>query len=322
MRRTLLILFAVVLLLTACSQAGRAPSEDTLVVVHAGSLSVPFAELEAEFEKANPGVDVLREAAGSRKCARMISELGKEVDIFGSADYSVIENLLFDEYATWNISFVTNEMAIMYSDKSLYRDEINGENWMDILLRPDVSVGRSNPNADPCGYRALLTWQLAERHYNRPGLYDKLVNKKKTFIRDKETDLIALVEAGELDYLFIYRSVAQQHHSPHVILDDEINLKSPAQADFYSLAKVDISGKNPGEKITQTGAPMIYGITIPRNAPHPKLAEKFLLYLFSEEGVSIMEKNGQPFIRPPYVTGNSDDVPKAVKKAFSKITAE
>ena len=322
MHRNLLILFAAAFFFTACSQVGHTPGEKTLVVIHAGSLSVPFAELEAGFEKANPGVDVLRESAGSRKCARMISELGKKVDIFGSADYSVIENLLFDDFATWNISFVTNEMSIMYSDKSLYHDEINGENWVDILLRPDVSVGRSNPNADPCGYRSLLTWQLAERHYNRSGLYDKLLNKKRTFIRDKETDLIALVETGELDYLFIYRSVARQHNLPHIILDDAINLKSPEFADFYSLAKVDISGKTPGEKITQTGAPMIYGITIPKNAPHPKLAEKFLLYLFSEEGVSIMEKNGQPFIRPPYATGNNADVPGAVKKTILKITAE
>jgi len=319
MRRLFIVFFMVLSLLSACTQAGRAPEEKTLNVIHAGSLSVPFAELEAAFEKANPGTDVLREAAGSRKCARMISELGKEVDVFGSADYIVIENLLFDSYADWNISFVTNEMSIMYSDKSLYHDEINAENWMDILLRPEVGVGRSNPNADPCGYRTLLTWQLAELHYNRPGLYEKLVNKKKTFIRDKETDLIALVETGELDYLFIYRSVSQQHKAPYVILHDAVNLKSNEYADYYSKAKVEVSGAKPGEIITHQGAPMIYGITIPKNAPNPALAEKFILHLLSDEGRSLMEKNGQPFIYPPTITGDRGKVPKAIIKAVEKL---
>ena len=51
------------------------------------------------------------------------------------------------------------------------------------------------------------------------------------FIRPKETDLLALLEAGEIDYLFIYRSVAQQHGLKMILLDDAMNLKAAKLAE-------------------------------------------------------------------------------------------
>ncbi len=47
----------------------------------------------------------------------------------------------------------------------LSRLKIDAGNWHEILLRPDVQYGHSDPNSDPCGYRSLLTWQLAEKYY-------------------------------------------------------------------------------------------------------------------------------------------------------------
>ncbi|MDY6895683.1 MAG: tungstate ABC transporter substrate-binding protein WtpA, partial [Thermotogota bacterium] len=38
-----------------------------IIVFHAGSLSVPFAQIEKAFENQYPGTDVIREAAGSRE---------------------------------------------------------------------------------------------------------------------------------------------------------------------------------------------------------------------------------------------------------------
>ena len=48
---------------------------EVLTVFHAGSLGVPFEELEAEFEARHPGVDVQREAAGSAQSVKKITEL-------------------------------------------------------------------------------------------------------------------------------------------------------------------------------------------------------------------------------------------------------
>lgn len=285
-----------------------------IVIFHAGSLSIPFLEMEETFEKIHPEVDIVRESAGSRTTARKVTDLGRPADIVASADYSVIERLMMPDHTDWYLNFATNEMAIMYTEHSNYGNEINGENWYEVLLREDVEYGHSDPDADPCGYRSQLTWQLAEKYYNKDGLYQDLKdNCPAKNVRPKETDLIALLEAGELDYIFIYRSVAQQHGLPFVTLPDKINLKTNKYAKFYEEAEVEISGSAPGETVTKKGKPMIYGVTIPEDPPNPEGAKAFVEFLISEKGQRIMEENGQPAIKPP-VVNDLAKIPEEIKK--------
>jgi molybdate/tungstate transport system substrate-binding protein len=132
-------------------------------------------------------------------------------------------------------------------------------------------------------------------------------------IRPKETDLIALLEAGQLDYLFIYKSVAEQHHMPFVTLPPQVNLGDPAHATFYKQAMIKISGKKPGSFVEKKGAPMIYGITILKNAPDRKWALKFLDFVLGPEGRAIMAKNGQQAIHPIQVTGDAGKLPGSIR---------
>jgi molybdate/tungstate transport system substrate-binding protein len=285
-----------------------------IIIFNAGSLSIPLKEVSEAFTKKYPDVEVLREAAGSRICARKITDLKKPCDIMASADDFVIDTLLIPKYASWDIHFVTNEMAIMYRPDSKYAKEINSGNWYKILLKKGVQYAHSDPNADPCGYRSLFTWQLAEKYYKAPGLYKELVaNCPPANIRPKETDLIALLEAGQIDYLFIYKSVCEQHHMPYVSLPDKINLGSPAEGDFYKQASLKISGKTPGSFMEVRGAPMVYGLTIPKNAPNREWAVKFTAFLLGPEGRAIMEKNGQKAIYPALVSGDATQLPSELK---------
>ena len=285
-----------------------------LVIFHAGSLSVPFGEISAEFGKAYPDIAVKAEAAGSRMCARKISELGRACDVMGSADYKVVRNLLMGDHADFNIRFALNEMAIAYMDESRCSVDITAENWYDILLRDEVAFGRSDPDMDPCGYRTLMVFQLAEKYYEIPGLA-ALLRAKDRHIRPKETDLLALLEAGEIDYIFIYRSVAAQHGLKMVLLPDEINLKSQAHAALYNTAVVEVSGRKAGETITRRGEPMVYSVTIPKNAPNRQAAEAWVALLLSEKGREIMETNGQRCMKPAEVDG-ADRLPDSLKEFF------
>ena len=295
----------------------HAASHQKLIIFHAGSLSIPFKEMGEAFTRQHPGAEVLREAAGSRTCARKITELGEPCDVMASADYSVIENLLIPKYASWNISFATNEMAIMYRHDSKYAGEINGQNWYRILLRKGVEYGHSDPNTDPCGYRSQLVWQLAEKYYKVPGLYEKLkADCPLRNVRPKETDLIALLEAGQLDYVFIYKSVCLQHKMPFVQLPDQINLGTSRFADFYKEAGIKINGKTPGTFIKKTGKPMVYGLTIPKNAPHRKLAIQFVAFVLGPEGREIMKRNGQA----PLPTAKATDVVGKLPDALKSLT--
>ena len=230
-----------------------------------------------------------------------------------SADYTVIDELLIPDHAAWNIKFAANEMTIVYHESSRMADRIGADNWHEVLLMENISFGRSDPNSDPCGYRTVLTAKLAEIHYGIDGLAERLLGKDNEYIRPKETDLLALLETNAIDYIFLYRSVAEQHGLEYVILPDEINLKKPELADRYAAVSVEVSGREPGTHITKTGAPMVYGITIPGNAPNPELAVRFVAFLLDgSKGLAIMERNGQPSLVPS-PTDTYDRLPEELK---------
>ena len=313
-KQFLYLLFSVIL----CSCEFSDKNSNELIIFHAGSLSVPFQEIAESFKKENPEINIMMEAAGSRKCARKITDLNRECDVMASADYKVIDNLLIPEYADWNIKFAGNEMAIVYHEKSRQSARINKDNWYRVLMEDDVVFGRSNPDFDPCGYRAVLLAKLAEKYYRQPGLSEKMLHKDINYIRPKEVDLVALLETDVIDYIFLYRSVAEQHGLKYLILPDSINLKNPGLADYYATATVEISGKRPGETITQKGEAMVYAVTIIKNSPNKEAAMKFVRFLLSrEKGMAIMEKNGQLSLVPS-PTDTYEKIPKELKQFVMK----
>ncbi len=285
-----------------------------LVIFHAGSLTVPFKEIAKAFMIEHPGVTINCEIDGSRTCARKISDLHKRCDVFASADFTVIDQLLIPDYADWNIKFATNEISIAYHDKSRRAGEITADNWYDVLLDDDIRFGRSEPDSDPCGYRAVITMKLAEQYYDQEELAAKLLAKDLEYIRPKSVDLLALLEFGEVDYLFEYRSVAEQHGLRQILLPDSINLKNPELSDVYKSATIALSGKAPGTTITKIGQPIVYGVTIPSTAENRSAALAFLEFLLDErKGGAIMAKNGQPWAVPS-VTATFDKLPTDLRK--------
>lgn len=286
----------VFLVLAAAFCAG---AEEKVMVYHAGSLAAPMAKIEAQYEKANPGVDILRESGGSAALARKITDLGGKCDVFLSADYMVIEKLLRPAGADFNILFASNAIVLMYGPKSKYADEITKENWTEVLLRPDVRWGHSEPDADPCGYRSLMVLQLAEKHYGDKGLYERAMKHPGKGVRQKAIELVAMVESGSMDYAFEYKSVAVQHNLKYLDLPVEINLKDPDFSEAYSTASVELAGKEPGKKITAKGEPIVYGLTIPKTAPNMKGAVDFVKYVLDPKGgLAVFDEMGQDIVGP------------------------
>jgi len=290
--------------------SGESPLEGKLIIFHAGSLTVPIEDLTQAFRAEHPGVTFETEGSGSNTAARKISELDREADVMMSADYTVIDKLLIPEFADWNIQFARNTMVIAYTEDSLYADEIDGDNWHEILIRDGVIYGHSEPDVDPCGYRTLLVWQLAEMYYGVDGLHRTLNEHcPPGNVRPKSVELIALLQSGDMDYAFEYRSVAVQHGLTFIELPDEINLSMIEHAEFYSRATVEIAGAAPGATMTMIGTPIVYGVTIPKNAPTPELALDFVKFLLSDEGQAIMAAQGQPPIVPAVASTGVDILP-------------
>ncbi|ASJ00763.1 tungstate ABC transporter substrate-binding protein WtpA [Thermococcus gorgonarius] len=328
------LLLTTVLLLTVlsagCINSNSAGNKETLIIFHAGSLSIPFQQLEKEFQnyaKENLNVEVVfqDEASGSVKAVRKVTDLHREADIVATADYTLIPQMLVSNYTDFYVLFATNEIVIAFTDKSKYADEMKAhpEKWYEILARPGVTFGFSDPNQDPCGYRSVMVMKLADLYYEKP-IFETLVEKNtniyangthiytpkeielktnKVVIRPKETDLTGLVESGSLDYFFIYKSVAEQHNLSYIALPDEINLKDFNKANYYG--QVTITLGSTGKTIE--AKPIVYGVTVLKDAPHRDLAIEFLKFLLGENGQRVFKENHQDFLNPPVAFGNVPD---------------
>jgi molybdate/tungstate transport system substrate-binding protein len=307
----------IILLVIFESMEAQSNKDKEVIIFHAGSLSVPFKELAREYEKRNPGVDILLEPAGSIVCARKVTELKKPCDIVASSDYFVINELLIPDYASWSIRFATNEIVIAFSAKSKYASAIDSSNWRDILLKKDVIFSRSDPDSDPCGYRTVLTFMLAEKYYKDPGLADRFLTKDKEYIRPKEVDLVALIEANAVDFMFQYKSVAIQHNLKYIELPANLNLSDPMLNDYYHTVSTEVVGNTPGSKMKVTGDYINYSLTVLENAPDKDEAIKFVNFLLSQDGKNIFRKNGQNPLTPAS-TEQPEKIPEQLRRYLNK----
>ena len=288
----------------------QAAEPQTLTIYAAGTLAVPFRQLDTLFEKNNAGVAVQAQFGGSVMMAKRITDLHQDADILAVADYSVIPKYMFANpaHAAWYAGFARNAITFVYTDKSKYANEINAQNWYKILARPGVEIGRSNPDTDPSGYQTVQMLNLAEKFYNAPGLEQSvLANAPLANTRDTETALISALQLGQIDYLAIYRSDALQHHLKFIDLPAKINLSDPAQAGFY---KDGIAHTKNGEL---SGKPIVYAVTMLNGAKNSALAEKYVALLLGPDGQAVMKTNGFGEFSPPYAV-HIDAMPAELKK--------
>lgn len=257
-------------------------------------------ELQAAFRRRYPSVEPRYESSGSVEAARKITDLDKTPDVLASADAAVMDQLVLPAHASWYVTFASNAMVIAFTERSTGAREIDGPNWVDILKRPGVRIGRADPALDPAGYRALMTLQLAEAHYKVPGLEKAiLANSGPRYTRPKSVELTALLQAGHLDYAIEYRTVAQTAGLPFLELPPEIDLSDPEHEAWYGRARVDIprTRRTQDGRLTFTGSVIAYAITIPRRAPNPVAARAFVRFVLGAEGRAILARHG--FVLPP-----------------------
>lgn len=295
---------------------GRPGRQASLIVFNAGSLAHPLRAALDTFAL-REGIRVEQESAGSLESARKLTELNRTPDVIALADHEVFGKLLLPAHTTWYVQFARNRMVLAFTDRSAHAAEITGANWWEVVQRRNVAVGRADPNLDPNGYRTLLTMQLAERHYGRPGLARALLaTAPERNVRPKESDLIALLQIGELDYIWSYESLARSAGLRHVTLPREIDLGTPADSARYAEASVRVAGGTPGDSITFRGAPIVYGISIPAAAPHRQLAERFMVWLLSADGRRVLREARLDALEAPVAIGK--DIPEAIGRRVAR----
>jgi tungstate ABC transporter binding protein WtpA len=219
----------------------------------------------------------------------------------------------------------------VYTNQSNHSDTITSENWYEVLNTPDVKYVISDPNTDPAGYRAVMSVQLAERIYGVDTIFSSLLGSHskmtRTFSDGKYTidvtkpspdgklvigtsgpNVITILKEGKADYAIEYSSVAIQNGLPYIELPVGMDLSTPEHANTYATVKVKrVSGTTTA---TETGTPIIYAVTVPKNARSPDLGLEFIKILISKEGQDILTADGQEVIVPALGYGN---VPTALK---------
>ena len=272
-------------------------------IFHAGSVATSLGTLTQEYTKSHPDTKFVLESSGSVDAVKKVTAMGKTADIIISADYATIQNYMFPATADWNLNFAGNRMVLMYTDKSKLADKLTADNWYTLLSSPGaVKIGNTDPNLDPGGYRCLMTMKLAEKFYNTPGLYDKLVSNTAITVNKPYDDLTA----GNIDYIIGYESSAKQNGFKTIDLPKEINLDMNGPADYYKTVTVKSDGKD------IAAAPIQYGLTIPKNAVNPDVAIDFIKLLDSDAGRQIIEKDGLQTIHP-LKTNDKTKLPDALQ---------
>jgi molybdate/tungstate transport system substrate-binding protein len=138
-------------------------------------------------------------------------------------------------------------------------------------------------------------------------------------VRNSSVRLLALLESGDIDYSFEYESVARQHNLDFVSLPPEIDLGDATQSDFYARVKVRLDFHRFASITPEfTGQSIVYGVTIPRNAPHPETAREYLEFLLGAEGQKIFNGSFHPLLTP--VADNPDNLPPALRDFLNGIS--
>ncbi len=336
MSKTIALALVLTVLGAAMGCAPQPTVKTPLKIIIAGSLMIPFDDLEQAYEAEHPSIDMQIEAHGSIQAIRQVSEVHMVQDLVFSADDALIPMLMYRSpvpetgkpYANWYIKFATNHLGLAYTPKSKYADQINADNWYKIIARSDVKVGLADPRFDAVGYRALMALQLAKAAYGKPTiLEDVMMGQFKTpitlendqsraiihvpeiletkptsniVLRGASMQEIALLESGDVDYAFEYESVIAQHKLGSVKLPDAINLGSNQYAQKYGQVQVRLDFQRfVSVKPEFAGGVIGYGLTIPSNAPHPKQAEEFIAFLLGPKGRAVMQADQHPLITPP-----------------------
>ncbi len=303
-----IVMKTILSILCICMCAACADGKkETIVVFHAGSLGALFKECKVEFEK-QYNYTVLLESSGSIDAAQKIAELHKPCDVIALADIKLFDGIL-KKYCSYWIAFAGNEMVLAYNPKSRYAQAI-AANWMDALVRYDITCARSDPLRDPCGYRTILVWKLASQLHNNPELEKIFAARSPVqYMRPKEIDCIPLL-ASICDAIWIYKSIAKTHNLPYVTLDGHINLGNPEYEKSYQKACITLSDIH--RQYTVCGSTITYGISIPLTAVNTQGAIAFVSFLCGQKGKELIARHGFSMIRAS--SNQWDILPAELKK--------
>lgn len=301
-------------IVVGCASGDTGIAAEPMEILTAGVLAQPLRMAADSFAALHGRLPARLEAAGSLEAVRRVTELHRTPDVLAVADADLIERLMDTTYATWHVTLAGDRMVLAYTPRSRGADSVSAENWPTVITDDGVMVGRSDPDRDPAGYRALLAMKLAERHLQQPGLAARLrEHAPERLVRPRSAELVALLQAGEVDYAWMYESMASTAGLSFVRLPDAVDLGNPALEFTYIADSVTVAGMAPGDTLVINGRPIRLALTIPEGAPHAEEGAEFVAWLLGDEGRRVLEGAGLQLLDRSYLVGRG--IPSEVVRA-------
>jgi molybdate/tungstate transport system substrate-binding protein len=266
-------------------------STTPLQVAYAGSMgSMMDGGVRPAIAKAL-GAELQGRAQGSTGLANLIVAGSIRPDVFIAVTPEPMRIVLRAGNAQTALPIARTEMVIAYSPQSQYAAALakagtsGAKPWWQVLEAPGVRFGRTDPNTDPQGLNVIFMMQLATRYYHQPDLAEKIlgpqINPQQIF---QEPQVMARVQAGQLDASSAYKTQPAALDLPFISLPAEINLGETSMEKEYQQASVTLNGK------THRPSPLVFYAAVLKDAPQPKLAGRFVAWLRGPEARQILAR--------------------------------
>lgn len=302
------------------------PASSSSVLGVSASLYAKLVQAAAK----GAGVNANFLAEGSLAGARQIALVRGTYSLFVSVDPAVIEAILYPDLADWYIALARDRMVLGYSpysasgsllanwSRQISSDLASGDTGgalnvtrqvLDHVFAGNATLGVSDPNTDPEGYRVLMELQLAGLlFYQDIAHYTDLLAAAQhaghVVTVGAGSQLFSYVQSGQVEYdLALYLSAAQGAGIPYARLAPQVDLGDVNESSFYAQAAVNVTSTS--GTTTLHGAPIVLAATIPAGAPDPADAARIVLYLLSPQGRDLMTGMGVGALVPARFYGNS-----------------
>ncbi|MCL4329974.1 MAG: substrate-binding domain-containing protein [Candidatus Thermoplasmatota archaeon] len=204
---------------------------------------------------------------GSFTDAREIGE-GDPANAFISvALQSYNESYLGTRYSGWAVAFASDRLVLAYSSDSgivggIVSDFAAAEASNSTaqyraafanLTSGQVKLGISDPSSDPAGLRGWISLEIAGYLYasGDTGYFTGILSRDGAVVNSSSAaSLVAPLVAGQIQFLFIYKSAAISKGLKYIELPSQLNFGDPALSSFYSRFSYNTAaGPQPGSAI-------------------------------------------------------------------------
>ncbi|HEV2390075.1 MAG TPA: substrate-binding domain-containing protein, partial [Nitrososphaerales archaeon] len=268
-------------------------SEAPLITYSADAYATEVTSLLSAFSSST-GVQVAPVKSGGSTADASAIKAGAPDDVFVSASLTATSSqYLGNLTANWAIGLATDQLVVAYSNSTTQTaatSKIVGlgyaaissnatsdwNNFFTALVGGTVKVGISAPAQDPAGLRAWLVLEAAGYLYsggNQEAYVTTLLSDQANSTAASAAALVAPLQAGNIQFLFTYKSAAISNHLKYIALDSHVNLGTPSLGSFYSQFTYTTSAG-----VTK-GAPIVICITIPLSAVNSGEALRFVEYV-------------------------------------------